>query len=82
MKQAPYDAVLSKSGKVHHVHVCMTTPTHVVCGQETAKRMAPLYKHGKLPSAITLIQRRESTIPAIKLVLNHSAHPHKKYVLN
>ena len=35
----------------------------------------------KLQSAVTLIQRRESTIPAIKfLVFIHSARPYKNYV--
>ena len=35
MKQAPYIAVLSKSGKGCHVHVCVTTPTHVARGRKT-----------------------------------------------
>ena len=43
----------------------MTTPTHVMWGRKT------LQMHGfpvdKLQSAVTLIQWRESTIPAIKL---------------
>ena len=45
------------------------------------KRMASRYKHmGKLQSAITLIQRRESTIPAIKLlVLIRSAYSYKNH---
>ena len=45
------------------------------------KCMASLYKHmGKLQSAITLIQRRESKIPSIKfLVLTYSACSCKNY---
>ena len=34
MKQDPYITVLSTSGKGGHVHVYMTTPTHVACGQK------------------------------------------------
>ena len=36
--------------------------------------------YGKLQSAVSLIQRSESTIPAIKLlVFIHSARPYKNY---
>ena len=79
MKRAPYIAVLSKSGKGRHVDMRVIMPTHVARGRKTLQTYGfPIQTYGKLQSATTLIQRRESTIPAIKfLVFIHSACPFK-----
>ena len=56
-------------------------PTHVVRGQKTLQMYGfPVQTYGKIQSAIILIQRRESKMPAVKYrVLIHSACPCKNY---
>ena len=48
MKQAPYTAVLSKSGEDRHIHVCVTTPTHIARGRKTLQMYGfPIQTYGK-----------------------------------
>ena len=53
--------------------------SHSMWAETSRTHGFPIQTYGKLQSAITLIQRHESTIPAIKiLVYIHSACPYKK----
>ena len=59
--------------------VCVCVCDHTCMGSKHCKHMASLYKHlGKLQSAITLIQRCESTIPTPSFTIQICVRTHIK----